>query len=192
MAIRVPKYFDYPFSFFCRCFAANCHRIQSMLPIIFSYMFRMVNVDSIHNALHVRRISHHRIAKSLNAWQNIQFLAHLFQREVTVSPTFLQGVHQAPILTIHPDRHIVIQRQPPISNKLIIRPRLQQHVKQISEPSPVQSARSSSQFQLPHLRIKKPHQSVVTYPFGIRTTVFLFSFAESYMKHSKLNIAHSA
>ena len=124
MAIRVPKYFDYPFSFFCRCFAANCHCIQSILPIIFRYMFRMFNVNRINYAFLVRRISHHRIAKSLNAWQHIQFLAHLFKREVTVSPTFLQGVHQAPILTIHPDRHIVIQRQPSISNKLIIRPRL--------------------------------------------------------------------
>ena len=78
MVIRVPKYFDYPFSFFCRCLAANCHRIQSMLPIIFSYMFRMLNVNRIDYAFLVWRIAQYGITKSSDTWLHIQLLAHFF------------------------------------------------------------------------------------------------------------------
>ena len=120
-------------------------------------MLRMFNVNSIHNTLLVRRISHHSITKPFNARSNIQLLTHFSQREISVCPTLSQTKHHLLIQAIRLNRHIIVQRQPSISYKLIIRPRLQQHIKQIGKPLSVQSAWSGSQSQLLCLWISIHH-----------------------------------
>ena len=76
--IRALKPFNYSFPFFQRSLRAYRHRIQSMLPIIFSYMFRMLNINRINYAFLVWRIAQYGITKSFDTWLHIQLLAHFF------------------------------------------------------------------------------------------------------------------
>ena len=73
-------------------------------------MFRMLNINRINYAFLVWRIAQYGITKPLDTWLHIQLLTHLFQREVSISTSFLQRVHQAPVLAILLDRHIIVQR----------------------------------------------------------------------------------
>ena len=57
---------------FCeRRFAAYSYSIYAMLSVRFRYMLCVGNVYGISNAFLVCCISHHRIAKSLDAWSHI-------------------------------------------------------------------------------------------------------------------------
>ena len=117
----------------------------------------MSDVYGIGDALLVGSISQDSIAESFYGRQHIKFLAHLIEREIAISPSFLQRTHHSPVVAVLPYRHIVVKREPPVGNEFLHRPRLQQHVKQIGKPSPVQSARSSSKSQLPRLGIGIHH-----------------------------------
>ena len=130
-----------------RCLRTNHHGIDSMLPIVFRNMLRMLNIYGIHNPLLVPCIPQHSITKSFDTRSHIQLLTHLPQREIPVRSSLLQRVYHTPLLAISPHRHIVIQRQPSLGNKPVMRPRLQQDIKQVRKPMLIQPARSSRQSQ---------------------------------------------
>ena len=112
-------------TFIIRSLRTYSHGMNPMHPILFRNMFCMLNVNRINNAFLVRRITQYGITKSFNTGLHIQLLAHLFQREISVSPSLCQTKHHALVYAVSLYRHIVIQRQPSVRNELLCRPRLQ-------------------------------------------------------------------
>ena len=130
-----------------RRIAADSHRLYPVLTVVVRYMFRMLNADGIHHPLLLRHILPHRLVQPFDARAHIQPLAQLRQHIIPISPSPLQRVDGQLVGTVRSDGVIVIHAQPPFGDKPLHAPRREQHVKQVSESFPVQSARSSRQSQ---------------------------------------------
>ena len=137
-----------------------------MPSVFFRYMLRMSNVYGVSDAFLICRITQYGFAQSFYTRSDIQFLAHLFKRKVSVCTSFRQPQYSALVFTVSLDAHIVIQRQTPYGNKSFGWPWHQQYIKQIGESSPGQSARCGGQSQLFRLW-KSIHHLLVGLRYGM-------------------------
>src|SRR5574344_2341794 len=80
-----PKSLNKPLPLRKRRLRAYSISTNPLLLIIFSDMLRMLNINSIYNALFVKSKPLERLKQSFNTWRDIQSFLHFLHQEISIS-----------------------------------------------------------------------------------------------------------